>query len=331
MKYKFSWLPKIVIAAFLIVVGIVVFEGVRQITADLKKPKYKIAVVIKSMETSMSFWQVLIDGVQVAAKEFDVEVVISGALNESEIDQQIEIFHEMIEGRPDAILLAATDYNRLVPAAKSAKKKGILLITIDSGINSDVMESFIATNNIEAGKKAGKVMAELLAAKERTAIISFVQGTGTQIDRESGVRASLEAADIEVIGTYYSNGAEQKAYEITQELLLKHKDLDGIVSLNETSTVGAGKAIRDLGLAGQIRLVGFDSSIDEVQLLEDGVMEATVVQRPFNMGYLGIKTAVEKLRGERIPSVIDTGSVIITKKNMYTDENQKLLFPFVEQ
>jgi len=303
----------------------------RFIPDQMIKQRYEITVVIKSMEPSMEFWQVLVDGVQVAAKEFDVDVTVTGPPNESEIDEQIRLIEEAIEARPDAIVMAATDYNRLVPIALAAKKKGISVITIDSGMNSDVADSFIATDNFEAGRKAGKAMADQLDANAKVAIISFVQGTATQIDREGGVLDSLMEAGITVVGTYYSDGVEEKAYQITSELSEKHHDLRGIIGLNETSTVGAGKAIRDLGLAGQIQLIGFDSSIDEVKLLEEGVMQATIVQKPFNMGYLGVKTAVEALRNEHIPDRIDTGSVMITKENMYVDENQKLLFPFVEK
>lgn len=331
MILKGKWLLRFIVLLLLLTVGFAVYKAVGLVPVSFNKQQPKITVIIKSMETSMEFWQVLIDGVQVAAKEFDVEVTITGPPNESEIETQIDIIQKVISDGPDAILMAATDYNRLVPVAEAARKKGISLITIDSGINSDAAESFIATDNIEAGKKAGKLMADLLDAKAKVAIISFVQGTATQIDREKGVRSSLLDGQIEVLGTYFSNGVEDIAYEVTKELLAKHKDLSGIVGLNETSTVGAGKAIRDLGLAGQIKLIGFDSSINEVKLLEENVMAATVVQKPFNMGYLGIKTAVEALQGQRIPAMIDTGSVIITKQNMYTDENQKLLFPFVEK
>jgi ribose transport system substrate-binding protein len=328
---QMKWLRRFIIAILVLTFLFVVYKGLSVLPGNLNKQKYEITVVIKSMEPSMEFWQVLIDGVEVAAKEFDVNVTVTGPPNESDIDEQIRIIDEAIKAQPDAIVMAATDYNRLVPAALTAKKNGISLITIDSGINSEVADSFIATDNFEAGRKAGKAMADNLEDNAKVAIISFVQGTATQIDRESGVLASLEEAGITVMGTYYSDGVEGKAYQITKELSEKHDDLRGIVGLNETSTVGAGKAIRDLGLAGQIQLIGFDSSINEVKLLEEGVMQATIVQKPFNMGYLGIKTAVEALRKERIPDIIDTGSVIITKDNMYMDENQKLLFPFVEK
>ena len=95
--------------------------------------------------------------------------------------------------------------------------------------------------------------------------------------------------------------------------------------------MGAGRAIRELGLVGKVKLVGFDSSVKEVKLLEEGVLQSTIVQKPFNIGYLGIKTAVSVIEGDKMPRHIYTDSVIINKDNMYTEENQKLLFPFVEE
>ncbi|WP_313996846.1 substrate-binding domain-containing protein [uncultured Paenibacillus sp.] len=294
----------------------------------------RITVIIKSQTQSMEFWEVLSDGVEVAAREFDVDVDIVGPDRETQIERQIELVEQALRDKPDAVVMAATDYNRLVPYAERVDAAGIPVLTVDSALNSDVTRSFIATDNMEAGRKVGMKMAELAGDRPRSkiAIISFVRGTSSQIDRELGVRAVLEDDErFEIVGTYYSDGDEEKAYETTKQLLLKHTDLTGIVGLNEPSSVGAGRAIKELGAVGRITLVGFDSSIDEVKLLEEGVMQATVVQRPFNMGYLGVKTAVEVLRGVKVPKRIDTGSVVITKDNIYEEENQKLLFPFVER
>ncbi|GGG05910.1 substrate-binding domain-containing protein [Paenibacillus abyssi] len=309
-----------------------VMYGIHYFSGQMNAKPKQITVVIKSMEQSMEFWQVLSDGVQVAAKEFGVKVKVVGPPTESDIEEQIAILEQEILARPGAIVMAATDVNRLVPVAEKINQAGIKLLTLDSGINSKLPLSFIATDNIEAGKKAGQAMKELLGGSGRVAIISFVQGTATQIDRELGVRSVLEEnEDIDVIGTYYSDGVEQKAFDTTKRLLLEHPDLTGIVGLNETSTVGAGKAIRELGLAGEVKLVGFDSSINEVKLLEEGVMQVTVIQKPFNMGYLSVKAALQTINGEKVPPIIDTGSVVITEQNMYSDENQKLLFPFVDR
>ena len=131
------------------------------------------------------------------------------------------------------------------------------------------------------------------------------------------------------MGTYFSDSSEPKAYQITKDLLTKNPGIKGIVGLNEPSAAGAGDAISELGLQGQVMLVGFDSSVHEIELMEAGVIQATVVQKPFNIGYLGIKTAVQAINGKRIEANIDTGSQLITRDNMYTDVNQKLLFPFI--
>jgi ribose transport system substrate-binding protein len=299
---------------------------------DLLNKQLRIAVVIKSTEPSMEFWQVLSDGVRTAAKEFEVRADIVGPGTESDVNGEIAILEKLIRDKPDAIVMAASDYNRLVPVARQIASAGIKLVTIDSGINSELPQSFIATDNAEAGKKAAQAMVEYAGTDAKVAIISFVQGTATQIDREQGVRSYLQAyPGIRILGTYYSDGMEEKAFETTKTLLTGNRDLKAIVGLNETSTVGAGRAIRQLGLTGKVQLIGFDSSIDEIKLLEEGIMQATVVQKPFNMGYLGVKTAVQELRGERVPKRINTGSVVITKANMYAEQNQKLLFPFVEK
>lgn len=84
-----------------------------------------------------------------------------------------------------------------------------------------------------------------------------------------------------------------------------------------------------MGLEEQVKVIGFDSSAEEIELLEEGVFQGIVIQKSFNMGYLGIEKAVKAVRGEKVPKNVDSGSQLITKENMYTDENQKLLFPFI--
>jgi len=100
--------------------------------------------------------------------------------------------------------------------------------------------------------------------------------------------------------------------------------------MNEVSTVGAAQAILDAGLTGKIRLLGFDSSLAEIKFIEQGVIDATVVQKPFNMGYLSVKAALDAVEKKPRIRFIDTGSELITAANLYLPENQKLLFPFSE-
>jgi ribose transport system substrate-binding protein len=76
--------------------------------------------------------------------------------------------------------------------------------------------------------------------------------------------------------------------------------------------------------------VGFDNPLGRINLIEEGIIAAVVIQKPFNMGYLAVRAARDTVENRNLPPFIDTGSVLITAENLYEPENQKLLFPFVE-
>ncbi|MCX7711149.1 MAG: substrate-binding domain-containing protein [Clostridia bacterium] len=329
MKHTIKIALAVLIAVSIITAGVIVFKSVISKGAE---QNIRITVVFKSLNEGMEFWDVVQAGIDVAAKEFGAKTEVLGAKYEREISRQIEILDGVIEKKPDAIVLVAADYNQLVPSVKKIKSAGIKLITIDSGINSDLPESFIATDNVQAGVKAGLEMAKLVDKDSEVAILSHVKGTATAIEREQGVRKGLAQSKITRIeDTLFSENNQEKATSIIKQLLYDKPQTAGIVCLNETSTLGAARAIKELNLAGKVKLVGFDGSINEVKLIEKGVIQATVVQKPFNMGYTGIEMAVRSIKGEKIKKRIDTGSVIVTKNNIYSPENEKLLFPFVDK
>ncbi|MBC7959951.1 MAG: substrate-binding domain-containing protein, partial [Vallitaleaceae bacterium] len=129
--------------------------------------------------------------------------------------------------------------------------------------------------------------------------------------------------------TWDCNSDVDLAYKKTLEILVKYPDVTGIFGSNEVSILGVARAIKDSELTGKIKLIGFDSNEEVVKLIEEGVIEATMVQRPFNMGYMGVKKAIEEYYNKKnVSEFIDTGYVVITKDNIYEPENQKLIFPF---
>ena len=291
----------------------------------------RVIVVLKTVGPHMEFWQIVRAGIQEAATEYNVDPAIVGPRWERDIDRQIEILENVIEQSPDAILLAASDYNRLAPLAERADQRGITIVTLDSALNSEVPVSFVATNNVEAGVKAGREIDGLVPGDRPIAIVSHIPEVATAIEREEGVREALSHRDERLIlDTFYTENEPERAYAYTRELVADYPNLGGIVALNENSTVGVGRALRDLNVYEQVPLVGFDNSQEEIRFLEEGVIRALVVQRPFNMGYLGIRAVVQALRGGAVDPVIYTDSVLVRKDEIFTEENQKLLFPLVE-
>jgi ribose transport system substrate-binding protein len=318
-------IPIMVVAAALLV------AGQTHLVRLLKRTGHEsIYVVFKATDSSTEFWQIVRAGMEAAATEYDVKPIIVGPKLEKEVDRQIEVLGQVIEKKPDAILLVASDYNRLVPLTEKAVRMGITVVTLDSALNSDAPVSFVATDNVAAGRKAGNEIAGIVPVGRPIAIVSHVRGVATAIDREKGVRDELKSRGrMAPIGTYYTQNDIDIAYSTVKELVAKYPDLGGVVALNEKTTIGAGRALRDLGVSGRVKLVGFDNSQEEIEFLEDGVVEALVVQKPFNMGYLGIRTVVQALRGQQVPRVIHTDSVLVRRDDMFTPENQKLLFPIL--
>ncbi|NRF93751.1 substrate-binding domain-containing protein [Paenibacillus frigoriresistens] len=300
-------------------------------SSELRQGPTPILFVPKTMDKRIEFWQVLMQGMNSAAKEYDAEIQVVGPDSESDIDGQIHILENVLTEKPKVMILAANDYEKVVPAAQKIKATGTQLITVDSGLDSNAATSFIATDNYEAGIKAGRTIQQLVSGKATIAVMNTVNGSATAMERERGLRDSLkDAKDIHLIDTHYNGGLGDLSYAYTQELLRQRNDIDGFVCLNESSTVGVSRAMKDL-MMKNMKVVGFDSSMYEISFLEEGILQATVVQKPFNMGFLAVEAAVKAYKGEKISSRIDTGSEVITKNNMYTKENQKLLFPFVEK
>lgn len=325
MKNRYLIFISIIFAAILLFV-LTFFPDRNNSGLKLNGP---IPVILKANTSKpFDFWSVVKRGVEEASREFSIDLYITGPELEKDKDMQMVIMDKAILENPPFIILAASDYEDMVPYVRKAQRAGIPIITVDSGVNSDIPVSFIATDNLEAGRKAGYAMSELLSEAEnkKFAIVSYVRGTATAIDREAGVIDSM--GDLEFLETRYCEGDREKAYNITIQLMNDYPDLAGIIALNEPAALGVAQAIDETNSKDRIVVVGFDNAPGELEYLEQNIMKAIVIQRPFNMGYLSIKTAYEYLMGEKVDSFINTGSLLITADNMYHQELQEVLFPF---
>ena len=139
-------------------------------------------------------------------------------------------------------------------------------------------------------------------------------------------------SEIEVVSSnQYGGVTTESAYVASENLLapLRRPDggltIDGIFCPNEATTFGMLRALEDSVLAGKVDYVGFDSSDRLVKTLRKGYIKGLVLQDPINMDYLGVKTIVAHLRGQKVDKRIDTGSLVATPKNMDEPKVKNLL------
>jgi len=311
------------------VVLTLLYRGNMLLSPGPEAPRRAI-VIFKTVDYGTTpFWGNVRDGVLSAGKDLGIEVSIRGPKLESDVEGQIAIVRKAILDKPDAIVLAAADYNLLVPLARDIRRSGIRFVCIDSFVNSEDAAVRIGTDSYEGGQKCGAALMRYVREGDTVAVMSYVKGSSTAIDRETGARDFL-AGKVKLLDTLYSNADADLAYSQARLLIGTTPQLRGIVALNDPTALGAARALSESGKRESIALIGFDNSFLVLKYVERGVIRDTVVQKPFNMGYLGIRAARDLIRGKKLPRFINTGSVDISRFNMFQPENQKLLFPVAE-
>lgn len=292
--------------------------------------KNSIIFIPKVIDEDNDFWKLLIEGVEMAAAENNMDLTIVAPETEDDYAEQNALIEWAVEQNPSAILLTPSSFTETTPYAKKIVESGIPLILVDSEIDEDIADTVITTDNVKLGEVEGDYMRQYATEESQIAIIGHVEGSSTAIEREEGVRKGLGEYEDKIVDVVFCDSDYDKAYLLMMELMEKYPDIDLVAGLNEYSAVGAARAIKEKGRQ-DMRVVGIDSSLEEIQFLEEGIFEIIVIQNPFKMGYLGVEAAARLLNGEKVAKHIDSGCELISNDSVYTEENQKLLFPFREE
>lgn len=283
-----------------------------------------IAVIPKG--TTHVFWKAVHAGADKAARETGAHVQWQGPQKENDAAKQVEIVENAITNKVDGIVLAPLDKAALVPAINKAKAANIPLTIFDSAADTTAYVSFVATDNIKGGEMAAKRMGKLLGGKGTVAIIPVQPNSASTMDREAGFEKTIKAKfpNMTVIRSNYGNSDRTQSLRVTEDVLTAHPEIAGIFGPNESSIVGALQAVKNRNLIGKIKLVGFDSTKQLEESLTSGDIDSLVIQNPFKMGEMGVKTIVDARAGKTPEKRIDTGVVLMTKENRTTPEMQAL-------
>jgi ribose transport system substrate-binding protein len=305
--------------------------------ADGKK-KLTIAVIPKG--TTHEFWKSIHAGSIKAARELsspeaEVEIIWKGPLREDDREQQIQVVEGFSSQGVSGIVLAPLDNRALVRPVEEAKRAGVPTVIIDSALESNQIASFVATDNRKGGRLAGERMGQLLNGKGKVLLLRYQEGSASTQEREDGFVEELKAKypDIELISSdQYAGATRDTAKRASENLLNRFGDqVQGIFTPNESSTAGMLLALQDIGKAGKVTFIGFDTSETFTAAMRSKQLHGIVVQSPFNMGYLGVRTMVEHLQGKGIERRIDTGVTMVTPDNLDAAETQALLHPPLDQ
>lgn len=285
----------------------------------------KIAVIPKG--TTHIFWQSVHEGAKKAGQEAGVEIFWNGPKLETDREEQIQIIEDFLIKRVSGVVLAPLDSKALVPSVEKMYENNIPCVIIDSGIGTDKIVSFAATDNYQGGVLAAKRMGEILDGKGKIIVVKYVPNSDSTTQREDGFIDTIkkEFPEIEIVDEQYGMATVETSLQATEDMLTKNTELDGLYACNASTAVGAMQALQSQGRADKVKMVGFDAEDALVNGLKSGIIDSLVVQNPFKMGYEGVKAVLAKLDGKDVPRRIDTGVELVTIERLEEPAIKELL------
>ena len=303
--------------------------GCAAIPQDTPTSRYKVALIAKS--TGLEFWNAVFTGAQAAATEYNIDLVVTAPENEEDFEGQNTLIENAVEEGAKAIIFSAIDYEANAAAIDAAAQAGVLIINIDSQVNSDHVSAYIGVDNYGAGRMAAQSALDGVSGQLRVGLVNYEVNGANGRDRAAGAcDAFQESGRAEVIATVQTHPNSEDARRDVLEMLRDHPEINVLVALNEPIGVGTARAVHQMQRADDLWLVAFDSNGETVDALQNGAVDALIVQNSYSMGYFGVQSAYKMLAGQG--SSVDTDNVasaaVITRDNMFAMDNQRELFLF---
>jgi ribose transport system substrate-binding protein len=269
-----------------------------------------VALVVKTL--NHPFFIDMQRGAEEAAKAAGVELVVQAAEREVDVERQMQIIENLIQRNVNALVVAPSGSREIVPVIVKANRAGIPVLVVDTRVDAAALQAaggkvatFIGSDNYEGGRLAGEFMVQRMGGHARLAILEGIPGHETGDARLRGFRAALQGSPgMEIVASQPANWERDQGYNVFQNILQAHPEVNALFSANDLMALGAVEAIAAAGKTGQITVVGFDALAEARAAVQKGTMAGTVAQDPAQMGRVGVEWAARLLKGETPPADI---------------------------
>ena len=309
------------------------------VAAPVLADDFTVAVIPKT--GAPEFWKAIHAGAIKAQRELEpggthVTILWTAPAKENDREAQTKEIEAAVARRVSGIVLAPVDSKSMVAPVETAVDAEIPVVIIDSGLESNVITSYVTSNNYESGKRAAICMGELLGNKGNVIVLRYMEHCAATEARELGFLEGLKYhyPEIKVLSSDQHSGIVREAAGLVCQNLVKRfgEELQGVFTPAATTTLAMKQALMDAGLAEKVKHIGFDATPEEVSALRDGKLHSLFVQDPFQVGYLGMKALMQQLMGKgRVEKKIEAPTVMITPENIEDPKVKDVLNPPLSQ
>jgi ribose transport system substrate-binding protein len=299
-------------------------------TSGCDRHSSKEVFYLVAANAGLPYWQTAASGFNRAAAQFKVTAKVVGPAN---YDPQAELqeMQKAVAAKPAGILISVSDVSVLQPEIDAAIQAGIPVITIDSDAAGSRRLYFIGTNNLEAGRMGGKRLIEKLGGKGNVVFFTLA-GQPNIEERLKGFKDVLATRpEIKIVDVVDTKSDASAAYDKAQEMLALAgpKKIDAFVCLESSGGKPVSDAIKRANANDRV-LIAWDAQEETLNGIKEGTIDSTIAQKPYTMGYFGLKALDEIFHAppaqlskdfsadpfSPYPVFVDTGTSLVDKNNV---------------
>ena len=283
-----------------------------------------------SNNLKLPYWKTVNAGFTRAAQQFGVNARLDGP-DDYNAPAELDAFRKAVATKPAGILISVADANIFRDEINSAVQAGIPVITVDSDAPTSSRLFFIGTNNLAAGHLGGQRLVDKLKGKGNVVFYS-IPGQPNLDERLRGYKDILaEHPQMKVVDVLNVKGDPGIAFDQTKQYLAKTgaDKIDAFVALESASGSAIGDVLRNAHATDRL-LIAMDVGPDTLSMIQDGTIDASVSQKPYSMGFVGL-AELDQIHHHKptafqnnyvvdsfasYPVFVDTGTALVTKDNV---------------
>ncbi|TLS38412.1 sugar-binding protein [Pseudalkalibacillus caeni] len=293
-----------------------------QAKESYSKPKYHLVLVPE--EINNDYWRLVEKGARTAAEELGVTLEYAGP-KQANLEEHINTIEMAAAAKVDGIMTQGLSEEQFTPLIDSVIKKGTPIITVDTDAPNSNRISYIGTDNYYAGLLAGKALLADTDGEMKVAIVTGRFDATHQKLRVQGFKDAVKEQErVKIVAIEASQITRIQAAEKTYKILKEHPDVNGFYGTSALDAIGISQVVESMGKNNDMYIIGFDVLPETVNLLRNRKIEATVVQKPYEMGYQAVETMVKILEGKKVSAVNHTETKVIHNKDLPLQEHEMI-------
>ncbi|MBZ5753659.1 sugar ABC transporter substrate-binding protein [Metabacillus rhizolycopersici] len=297
---------------FLLIIFILSLFLIVYISKTLSAEKPNVTVVLKDL--NVEYWMIMEAGVKKGFHDFGINGKVITPPDGASVEEQDRFLERVLMESPDSLIIAPIYTDYISSALEDFVEQDIPVILLDTDVAWEDKTSYVGTDNVKLGRRAGALLSSQLQPGNEVAILGVNTKNPVSSNRIKGAKISLQSVGIEIVAEGIDVSSDPlQVEEDLKTILDEHPNLKGIIATNDELALTVFHTIEELGY--KMPVIGADGSNEMIKLIEEGKLPGTVAQNSYDMGYLSVEAAMKVLNGENISRNIDSGIDIIIKEN----------------